>query len=292
MNQERDQLRRFLFDRLPVHGRLVRLNATLQAVLENQPYPAPVSAQLGQAMVAAALLAATLKFRGQLTLQLQGQGPLKLMVVQCSDGLTMRAVAHYDASIGEGSLRSLAGNGTLAVTLETGQGGQRYQGIVPLVGESMADCLDAYFRTSEQLPTRFWLASGPYTAAGMLLQQLPSSMSASDEDAWPRVSMLAQTLTPEELLGLPDRELLVRLFHEEDLRLMESRRVTFGCQCTRGRVEDVLRSLGEAELRGVLAERGDVEVLCEFCNKPYRFDEVDVARVLADSPGPGSPSVH
>jgi len=292
MNPEGDQLRRFRFEPLPVHGRLVRLNTTFQAVLDNHPYPGPVRALLGQAMLAAALLAATLKFRGQLTLQMQGRGPLKMMVVQCSDALTMRAVAHYDQTVPEGSLREIVGEGTLAVTLETSQGGQRYQGIVPLVGDSMAECLDAYFKTSEQLPTRFWLATGPYTAAGMLLQQLPSAMSTTDEDAWPRISMLAQTLTPEELLALTDREVLGRLFHEEDLRLLETRRVTFGCQCTRSRVEDVLRSLGEEEVRGVLAERGDVEVHCEFCNKPYRFDEVDVGRVFASPVGGSSASLH
>lgn len=292
MSQDKDQLRRFVFDQLPVHGRLVNLNASLKAVMDLHPYPEPVRELLGQAMVASVLLAATLKFHGQLTLQLQGDGDVKMLVVQCTDELSLRGLARYEPNLKGKSFLELVGKGRMLVTLETGNADNRYQGIVPLEGDSLAQCLDAYFYTSEQLPTRFWLASGQATAAGMLLQQLPHGAAVGDEDAWPRLNMLAGTLTDPELLELSDREVLLRLFHEEDVRMFEPRRVTFSCLCTRDRVEDVLKMLGEEEVGEVLSEKGQVEVHCEFCNKPYRFDEVDTARLFASGMGGGSSSVH
>jgi molecular chaperone Hsp33 len=292
MSQDKDQLRRFVFDQLPMHGRLVNLNASFKAVMDLHPYPEPVRELLGQAMVAAVLLAATLKFHGQLTLQLQGDGDLKMLVVQCTDELSLRGLARYEPGLKGKTFSELVGEGRMLVTLETGDASNRYQGIVPLEGDNLAQCLDSYFYTSEQLPTRFWLASGQATAAGMLLQQLPHGAAAGDEDAWPRLNMLAGTLTDKELLELPDREILLRLFHEEDVRMFEPRRVTFSCLCTRDRVEDVLKMLGEEEVGEVLTEKGQVEVHCEFCNKPYRFDEVDTARLFASGMGGGSSSVH
>lgn len=292
MSQDKDQLRRFVFDQLPMHGRLVNLNASFQAVMDLHPYPQPVRELLGQAMVAAVLLAATLKFKGQLTLQLQGDGDVKMLVVQCTDELSLRGLARYEPGLKGKNFPELVGKGRMLVTLETGNADNRYQGIVPLEGDTLAQCLDAYFYTSEQLPTRFWLATGKDSAAGMLLQQLPQGAAVGDEDAWPRLNMLAGTLTDEELLGLPDRDILVRLFHEEDVRMFEPRRITFSCLCTRDRVEDVLKLLGEEEVGEVLSERGEVEVHCEFCNKPYRFDEVDTARLFASGMGQGSSSVH
>ncbi|MCW8844948.1 MAG: Hsp33 family molecular chaperone HslO [Gammaproteobacteria bacterium] len=292
MSEDRDQLRRFVFEELPMHGRLVNLNAAFKAVLSLHPYPAPVRDLLGQAMVAAVLLAATLKFRGQLTFQLEGDSDLKMLVVQCTDELSVRGLARYKTAPEGKSFREMVGKGRMLVTVEGAEAGSRYQGIVPLEGDSLADCLDSYFRTSEQLPTRFWLACDAGSAAGMLLQQLPQAAATRDEDAWPRLNMLAKTLTPEELLGLSDREILVRLFNQEDVRMFESRRITFSCLCTRDRVEDVLKMLGREEVDEVLSEKGEVEVHCEFCNKPYRFDGVDTARLFATGMGQGTYSVH
>jgi molecular chaperone Hsp33 len=292
VNEDRDQLRRFVFEELPVHGRLVNLNASFKAVMDIHPYPLPVRELLGQAMAAAVLLAATLKFRGKLTLQLQGEAALKMLVVQCTDEMSLRGLARYESALEGASFSDLVRNGKMLVTVEGEDPGSRYKGIVPLEGDSLAECLDAYFLTSEQLPTRFWLACGPEGSAGMLLQQLPHGASVRDEDAWPRLNVLARTLTNEELLNLPDRDILIRLFNEEDVRMFESRRVTFSCLCTRDRVEDVLKMLGQEEVQGVLTELGEVEVHCEFCNKPYRFDEVDTARLFATGMGQGSSSVH
>ena len=200
-------------------------------------------------------------------------------------------------------IRDLVGNGNLTVTLETDEGAQRYQGIVPIEGERLADSLQAYFQNSEQLPTRLWLHADAQGASGMLLQKLPGSGSvpaagaeadaAAIEDAWRRVQLIADTLTPVELRTLADAEILHRLFNEDDLRLFEPSPVFFRCRCSRERVAGMLQGLGEAETRSVIAERGKVEVHCDFCNRAYVFDAVDVAQlfkatVAADS---GS-SVH
>jgi molecular chaperone Hsp33 len=234
-------------------------------------------------------------------LQLQGDGPVHLLLVQCTSGLGVRGLARYrDLDITDDfRIRDLIGAGNLTVTLETDDGAQRYQGIVPIEGERLADSLQAYFQNSEQLPTRLWLHADAQGASGMLLQKLPgtSSVAAADaaaiEDAWRRVQIIGDTLTPEELRTLEDAEILHRLFNEDDLRLFEPSPVYFRCRCSRERVAGMLQGLGEAETRSVIAERGKVEVHCDFCNRAYVFDAVDVAQlfksaVAADS---GS-SVH
>jgi len=223
-----------------------------------------------------------------LSLQLQGDGPVHLLLAQCTSGLGVRGLArHRDLNRG-GSLkiRDLVGNGNLTVTLETDEGAQRYQGIVPIEGERLADSLQAYFQNSEQLPTRLWLHADAQGASGMLLQKLPGSGSApaadavAIEDAWRRVQLIADTLTPVELRTLADAEILHRLFNEDDLRLFEPSPVYFRCRCSRERVAGMLQGLGEAETRSVIAERGKVEVHCDFCNRAYVFDAVDVAQLF------------
>jgi molecular chaperone Hsp33 len=268
-------------------------------LIEHRQYPDAIRETLGEAVVASLLLAATIKFEGVLSLQLQGDGPVHLLLAQCTSGLGVRGLArHRDVDIG-GSLkiRDLIGAGNLTVTLETDDGAQRYQGIVPIEGERLADSLQAYFQNSEQLPTRLWLHADAQGASGMLLQKLPGPAATVDaaaiDDAWRRVQLIADTLTPEELRTLADAEILHRLFNEDDLRLFEPSPVYFRCRCSRERVAGMLQGLGEAETRSVIAERGKVEVHCDFCNRGYVFDAVDVeqlfkAPVAADS---GS-SVH
>jgi molecular chaperone Hsp33 len=298
---DRDTLHRFLFERYPIRGHLVHLDAAWRALIEHRHYPDTIRETLGEAVVASLLLAATIKFEGVLSLQLQGDGPVHLLLVQCTSGLGVRGLARYrDLDITDDfRIRDLIGAGNLTVTLETDDGAQRYQGIVPIEGERLADSLQAYFQNSEQLPTRLWLHADAQGASGMLLQKLPgtSSVAAADaaaiEDAWRRVQIIGDTLTPEELRTLEDAEILHRLFNEDDLRLFEPSPVYFRCRCSRERVAGMLQGLGEAETRSVIAERGKVEVHCDFCNRAYVFDAVDVAQlfksaVAADS---GS-SVH
>jgi molecular chaperone Hsp33 len=298
---DRDTLHRFLFERYPIRGHLVHLDAAWRALIEHRHYPDTIRETLGEAVVASLLLAATIKFEGLLSLQLQGDGPVHLLLVQCTSGLGVRGLARYrDLNISDSfRIRDLIGSGNLTVTLETDDGAQRYQGIVPIEGERLADSLQAYFQNSEQLPTRLWLHADAQGASGMLLQKLPgaSALAAADaaaiEDAWRRVQLIGDTLTPEELRMLEDAEILHRLFNEDDLRLFEPSPVYFSCRCSRERVASMLQGLGEAETRSVIAERGKVEVHCDFCNRAYVFDAVDVAQlfksdVVADS---GS-SVH
>jgi molecular chaperone Hsp33 len=226
---DRDTLHRFLFERYPIRGHLVHLDAAWRALIEHRHYPDTIRETLGEAVVASLLLAATIKFEGVLSLQLQGDGPVHLLLVQCTSGLGVRGLARYrDLDITDDfRIRDLIGAGNLTVTLETDDGAQRYQGIVPIEGERLADSLQAYFQNSEQLPTRLWLHTDAQGASGMLLQKLPgtSSVAAADaaaiEDAWRRVQLIGDTLTPEELRTLEDAEILHRLFNEDDLRLFE-----------------------------------------------------------------------
>jgi molecular chaperone Hsp33 len=286
---DRDTLHRFLFERFPIRGHLVHLDAAWRALIEHRHYPDTIRETLGEAVVASLLLAATIKFEGVLSLQLQGDGPMHLLLVQCTSGLGVRGLArHRDLPAGiSRDIRDLIGAGNLTVTLETDDGAQRYQGIVPIEGERLADSLQAYFQNSEQLPTRLWLRADASGASGMLLQKLPGSGpqpaaadAAAIEDAWARVQLIGDTLTPEELRTLADAEILHRLFNEDDLRLFEPSPVYFRCRCSRERVAGMLQGLGEAETRSVIAERGKVEVHCDFCNRAYVFDAVDVEQLF------------
>ncbi|HEY7641313.1 MAG TPA: Hsp33 family molecular chaperone HslO [Steroidobacteraceae bacterium] len=305
---DRDCLHRFLFEHYPIRGHIVHLDASWRALLEHRDYPPSIRDTLGEAVAASVLLAATLKFDGTLSLQLQGQGPMHLMLAQCSSELGVRAVARYREAHEGRDLAALSGEGNLTVTLENDDLSQRYQGIVPLTGKRLADCLREYFESSEQLPTRLWLHATEKGASGLLLQRLSDdsvqARSSVDkgrelperdeiEDAWRRVQLLGDTLRGEELQALSDRDILRRLFAEDDVRLFESAPVYFRCRCSRERVVGMLRSLGAAEIRSVLAERGEVEVRCDFCNRAYRFDPVDVEQVFAATPAAdGSETRH
>ena len=289
MSARGDLLHRFLFERLPVCGHLVRLDASWRAAIEHHDYPRAVSDALGEAMAASVLMAGALKFEGRLSLQFEGAGPLRLLLAQCTHRHALRGVARHEEISPGASGIALFGGGQLAVTIEQQEGGERYQGLVPFEQERIAGSLEHYFERSEQLPTRFVLTATPGRAAGLMLQRVAigdggsEAEQAAADDAWPRIGLLAATLTPQELLETPSRELLARLFGEDDIRLFEGTPVFFQCSCSRERVAGILQSLGDEELQSLLKERGDVEVRCEFCNRAWRFDAVDVAGLF--SPG-------
>lgn len=269
-----------MFERAAVRGEIVRLDTTWRAVLERRDYPPALRDMLGELMAAAALLSATLKFSGSIVMQMQGEGPIKLLVVECRDDLTMRAMAHWEGEVEPGSLAQMIGAGRFVITIDPKQGKQAYQGIVSISGNTIAEVLEDYMSRSEQLDTRLWLAADSQQAAGMLLQKLPESTD-EDPDAWPRAVHLGSTVTRRELLGLPARQLIRRLYHEEDIRLFDSKPVNFYCPCSRDRVTAMLRMLGHAEVESILAEQGSIEVDCEFCNKHYAFDQVDAEQIFA-----------
>jgi len=282
MNNSSDSLRRFLFEHAPIRGEIVRLDATWQSVIERHDYPPVLRNLMGELCAAAVLLAATLKLKGSMVLQIHGKGAVKLLVVECSGDLELRATAKWEGELSQGSLQDLIGDGRFVITLDPKDGNQAYQGIVALEGNSIAEILQNYMTRSEQLETRLWLAADGKHASGMLLQKMPEQNEFMDEDAWGRAVQIAETLKPDELLEVPAVELVHLLYHEEDIRLFEAQAVVFRCTCSRENVARMLRMLGREEVDAILAERGDVEVHCEFCNQRYVFDRVDADAVFTD----------
>ena len=284
-----DFLQRFHFQNTPVRGELCRLNEAYRAALAKHHYPEPVAALLGQAMVAVALMTATLKLKGSLILQIQGDGPVGLIMAECNHAGDVRAIARFDAdaSYADTQWTTLTGVGRLLLTIEPDDG-ERYQGIVPLEGASLADALGYYFQQSEQLPTKFIFAADNKGAAGLMLQVLPGHDSGEDDDLWPRVTQLAATVKNEELLGVDPEQLLYRLFHEESVELFPTTELRFKCTCSRERSANALVSLGVEELREVAAEQGGtISVDCQFCHQVYGFDAVDIEQLFqpaADAP--------
>ena len=275
-----DSLQRFLLESTPVRGEIVHLDATWRAVLERRRYPAPLQSLLGDMMAAAALLSAILKFEGSLIMQMQGNGPVQLLVVEATSEHTLRATAKWEGDLAQGNVTELLGAGRFVISIVPSSGKQTYQGIVAIEGNSIAKVLEHYMAKSEQLETRLWLASDSRQAAGMLLQKLPAAPT-QDADAWNRATQLGETIRREELLSLPAREIIRRLYHEEDVRVFDSRPVAFRCSCSRERVTSMLRLLGHDEVKSIIAERNTVEVDCEFCGRHYTFDAVDAEQVFA-----------
>ncbi len=286
---DRDSVHAFSFQDFPVRGKLVHLNASWRAVLANKTYPDVLHSILGEALAASVLLASTLKFDGKLTLQLQSEGALSLLLSQCTSDFHLRGLAHWRDSLltiaGGVSPMQLLNAGRLAMTLEPSGDGQRYQGIVPLEKDSLAGCVEDYFVASEQLPTRLWFAASTHQVVGMLLQQMPREggrkSNKVDEDGWPRVQMLAETITDSELLELSDVDILHRLFHEENVRLFSSSPVTFRCSCSEERIRQMLRGLGQDEVTSIVEEQGAVSVDCEFCGRHYSLDRIDAEHLFA-----------
>jgi molecular chaperone Hsp33 len=289
-----DALQRFVFERARVRGELVRLDATWREVRRRREYPEAVRGALGELTAASVLLAATLKFEGgALVLQIQGGHPVDLLVVECQADLSLRAMARWDGGLPElGShptLHDLAGGGRCALTIDPGRGGASYQGIVPLEGRTTAQVLERYMARSEQIATLFSLAASEERAAGLLIQKLPEAGGKAtpdaDPDLWNRLGHLAATLTRAELLELPGRGILRRLFHHEDLRLFETMPVRFACRCSRERVAGLIRMVGADEVRQALADRGTIDVTCEFCGERYAVSREEAQRALADARG-------
>ncbi|GGJ95359.1 Hsp33 family molecular chaperone HslO [Pseudomonas matsuisoli] len=281
-----DLTQRFLFDDTDVRGELAGLDDSYQHVLAKHPYPEPVAQLLGELLAAASLLLGTLKFEGLLVLQARSSGAVPLIMVECSSEREVRGIARYHAEqIAPGAnLRDLMPEGVLTLTVDP-RAGQRYQGIVPLEGVDLAECLTGYFANSEQLPTRFWLRADGRRARGLLLQALPPDRIKDPKERaaqWEHLSTLADTLTSEELLGLDNETILHRLYHEEPVRVFEPQHLRFQCSCSRERSANALVSLGQADANALVEEHGGkVTIDCQFCNERYEFDATDVAQLFA-----------
>lgn len=362
INAAPNSVRRFILENQPVRGYWVDLDSAWQDLRAHQHYTPAVQNLLGEAVSASVLLAATLKFEGTLTLQLEGKGDVRLLVAQCTNDFKVRAVARLsdeaaasasesaadtseevddaeddstearasdqgrEAGLGvfdlgpraEGadpfailpkvanalsaaSFRQLVGeNGRVIVTIEGGgDSGMRYQGIVPLDGDSLAECLESYFASSEQLPTRLRLASNGERTVGLLLQKLPEPGGAEMEEgspsalAWQDAERGITAVQSSDLLGASLQSLLEERFGQRDVRVFKGAPVEFSCRCSQARVAGLLRSLGADEVRDVLREQGAVEVTCEFCQRPYKFDAFAVEQLFAPGATPDvGQSVH
>lgn len=280
-----DYTQRFIFDESDVRGELVALERSYAEVLAKHTYPEPVAQLLGELMAAAALLVGTLKFDGLLILQARSEGPVPLLMVECSSEREIRGLARYHADqIGDtATLSELMPDGVLALTVDP-TNGQRYQGLVDLDGEDLSQCFTNYFVMSQQVGTRFWLKADGKNARGMLLQQLPADRQKDEDDraaSWQHVTALASTLSDEELLGLNNETILHRLYHEEAVRLFDIQPLRFRCSCSRERSGNALVSLGQEDAQQLLAEHGGhIEIDCQFCNERYLFDASDVAQLF------------
>ena len=271
----RDQFQRFIFEDSQVRGAWVKLNDSYSEIGSQAPYPASVRRMLGESLVASVLMSSTLKFEGTLSLQAQGEGPLRTLMAECSHDRFIRGLARYDEhAVTEDSLNALLGEGRMAITISPDKG-QRYQGVVPREEESLAGCLEEYFERSEQIPTSFFLFADENCSAGLMLQKLPGN-TEKDSDLWDRLNHLASTVEAEELLTLDSETVLHRLFNEETVRLFDAEPVAFRCSCSRERTLGALESIGKEECYSILDEQGSIEMDCQFCHQHYRFDRNDI----------------
>jgi molecular chaperone Hsp33 len=294
-----DRVRRFTLERHPIRGHVARLARAWMELREHQDYPPAVQQLLGEAVGAVVLLAATLKFNGTLTLQLQGKGLVNLLVAQCTHDFKVRAMARHDPIGDAAGFRSLTGEGQFVVTVEATDRASSYQGVVPITGDSLAGSLEAYFYQSEQLPTRVVLAASAGAVAGMLVQRIPGEGGkqapvdpAALEAAWMKTDHAMVGLGREALLGDDVEQRLVNMFGADEVRVFSGHEVTFECRCSRERVANVLRSLGVEEVRSVIEEQGAVTVTCEFCQRPYKFDSIDAEQLFTGGPAQGSKSIN
>lgn len=287
----------FIFTEHAVRGAVVQVTSGWEQWLDQRYYPATVATLLGQAMAAAPLLAASLKFEGKLSLQAEGDGAVSMLVVQANHELDVRGMVNLKSEVtevGGAANPAIFGEGRLGMILEPANEGQRYEALVPLDGETLGECLAGYFSQSEQLDTRVLLAADESRLAGVLLQKMPAENAAEqDEDSWPRLTTLLETLTDEELLALPAEEQLHRLFHEEEVALFDPRPVNLRCQCSHARTSALLLGMGETEVRSILEEQGQVEMECGFCGLQYHYLATDVEQLFsAESAEPDSTLRH
>ena len=290
---QHDQLHRYLFENFAVRGELVTVSETWKHIMENHDYPAPVKTILGELLVATSLLTATLKFDGDITVQLQGDGPMTLAVINGNNNQQMRGVARFKGEIpADADLKTLVGNGYLVITITPAQG-ERYQGVVGLEGDTLAACLEDYFLRSEQLPTRLFIRTGDVdgqpAAGGMLLQVLPAQDAQADD--FNHLAALTETIKAEELLTLPANDVLWRLYHEEEVTLYDPQNVEFKCTCSRERCADALRTLPDEEVDSIIAEEGEIDMNCDYCGNHYVFNSMDIAEIRSNA-SPADPQVH
>lgn len=283
----KDLLQRFIFENEPVRGEYVKLEHSLQTILKQHDYPPAIQRLLGEGLCAAALLSAIIKFEGRLTIQFRGKGKLRLLLAQCDDQYHIRGLAKYDNDITYEELMESFQDGILMIMLDSGVKGQRYQGVVEWQGNSLAESIQGYFRSSEQLATKIWLSGNDKSAQGYLLQVIPvadkNARGIENEiviPSWQRVVSQTESADLDNILNHSYPEFLTQLYPEETIRVFDASEVSFHCGCTRKRGEDAISLLGREEAEEELRDKQSIVVTCDFCNKEYVFDRVDVEAIF------------
>lgn len=269
-----DAFSRFIFEDHDIRGEIVQLSSSYLDVVNKKDYPTGVKALLGESLAAAVLLSGTLKFDGILSIQARSEGPVSLLMAECSHYRKIRAIAHWKDDEYADCFQTQLSNGQLAITIDP-EKGKRYQGIVPMEENTLAKCLENYFSQSEQLETTIFLFSNDEHAAGIMLQKLPQTKN-TDDDAWNRLCHLAHSLSFDELQTLSAEEIIHRLFHEENVRLYPSDNVMFECSCSKERSANAIQSLGKEDALKLLEEQPSISIDCQFCNSKYEFVSSDI----------------
>ncbi|MGL6260638.1 Hsp33 family molecular chaperone HslO [Vibrio sp. WXL210] len=289
-------LNRYLFEDLSVRGELVQLDDAYQQIITSKEYPAALQKLLGELLVSTTLLTATLKFEGSITIQLQGDGPVSLAVINGDHDQKVRGVARWEGDIApDATLHEMMGKGYLVITIDPKQG-ERYQGVVGLEGDNLTQVIENYFANSEQLKTRLWIRTGEMDgkphAAGMLIQVMPDGTGTPDD--FEHLEQLTDTIKDEELFSLEAQELLYRLYNQEQVRLFEPQPVEFFCGCSRERSGAAIVTLDRAEVDDILATEGSIALHCDYCGTNYAFDSAQVAELFAQASAPasGSDTIH
>ena len=290
-----DLLYRYLFEEYEVRGELVQLDSTYRHIVDAQNYPVQVQKLLGELLVATSLLTATLKFEGSITVQLQGDGPVRLAVINGDHNQQLRGVARHEGDLPtDDKLQSLIGNGQLVITI-TPEEGERYQGIIALEADTLAACLEQYFAQSEQLATRLWIRTGHHEgtprAAGILLQELPARSEDHGAD-FDHLIQLTSTIKDEELFGLEAEEILYRLYHQDKVRVFDPQAIEFRCTCSRARCEGALLQIEKEEALAMVQELGKIDMHCDYCGAEYQFDGIDIETLFSRAPDNDANKLH
>ena len=278
---ENDNLQRFIFEKANVRGNILHLNESFNIIMNQHAYPQTINMLLGEALLGATLLTATIKFKGELTIQFHGNEPIHLLVAKCNDELQIRGLAQFDINALSDNLLSAFNNGQLVVTITEEKRTKPWQSIIPIEGQSISKCLEYYFIQSEQLPTQIKLFVNENEACGFFLQMLPDGRIAKERNNfWEHVTALTDTLKPEELFKLNNIDILHRLYHEETLRLFSKQDVNFACPCSIERMKFAIQTMGKQEADTILSEKQVIAVTCEYCNNEYAFSKDEVWEIF------------
>lgn len=284
MTFQGDELNRYLFDDLHVRGELVQLNNSYQSILANHNYPKGVQELLGELVAATCLLTATIKFEGEIALQLQGDGPLGYIAINGNNKQEMRAIAKIVEPTEAVGLVDLVGKGNMVITIRP-ENGEAYQGVVAIEHDTVAECLAHYFEVSEQIPTKLWLFTNEDNsqAGGALVQLLPDGEDKEKQlNDFEHLCQLTNTIKGDELFSLNANDLLYRLYHQEEVRIFDPQSVSYKCSCSKEKCLSAISQIEPSEIKSILAEQGSVSMTCDYCQTTYAFGEVELSQFTSD----------